>query len=69
MQGQIYCLMLILILMHWPIYLGYKKAQEFEERIAALEDELDEALDRLEAAHQFVDADKMVDELEGGAEK
>lgn len=37
--------------------------------MAELEDELDEALDRLEAAHQFVDAGKMVDELEGGAEK
>jgi cell division septum initiation protein DivIVA len=53
----------------WPLYAIYKKEQDLEERVAELEDELDEALDRLEAAHQFVDAGKMVDELEGGAEK
>lgn len=63
------CLLLMILATQWPLYTIYKKEQELEERVAELEDELDEALDRLEAAHQFVDAGKMVDELEGGAEK
>lgn len=65
MQGPIICIFLLILLMHWPLFTIYKKEQELEERVAELEDELDEALDRLEAARQFVDANKTI----GGAEE
>jgi hypothetical protein len=38
----------MILLTQWPLYAIYKKEQDLEERVAELEDELDEALDRLE---------------------
>ena len=46
------CLLLMILATQWPLYTIYKKEQDLEERVAELEDELDEALDRLEAAQK-----------------
>lgn len=36
------CLLLMILAMQWPLYTIYKKEQDLEERVAELEDELDE---------------------------